>query len=41
MSVVLKNVIKDYALGASMVRALHGINLTIDEGEFTTIAGPS
>jgi len=41
MSVVLKNVIKDYALGASMVRALHGIDLTIDEGEFTTIAGPS
>lgn len=41
MSVVLKNVVKDYALGASMVRALHGINLTIEEGEFTTIAGPS
>lgn len=41
MSVVLNNVIKDYALGASLVRALHGINLTIEEGEFTTIAGPS
>lgn len=41
MSVVLHNVVKDYALGASLVRALHGINLTIEEGEFTTIAGPS
>jgi putative ABC transport system ATP-binding protein len=41
MSVVLKGVIKDYPLGASMVRALHGIDLTISEGEFTTIAGPS
>lgn len=41
MSVVLKGVIKDYPLGASMVRALHGIDLTIGEGEFTTIAGPS
>lgn len=41
MSVVLNNVVKDYALGASMVRALHGISLTIEEGEFTTIAGPS
>lgn len=41
MSVVLKNVIKDYPLGASLVRALHGIDLTIETGEFTTIAGPS
>ncbi|MBM3380972.1 MAG: ABC transporter ATP-binding protein [Betaproteobacteria bacterium] len=41
MSVVLKGVIKDYPLGASMVRALRGIDLTISEGEFTTIAGPS
>ncbi|MFZ9519003.1 MAG: ABC transporter ATP-binding protein [Silvanigrellaceae bacterium] len=41
MSVVLAKVIKDYPLGSSMVRALHGIDLTIEEGEFTTIAGPS
>jgi putative ABC transport system ATP-binding protein len=41
MSVVLKGVIKDYPLGSSMVRALHGIDLTIEKGEFTTIAGPS
>lgn len=41
MSVVLKGVFKDYPLGASMVRALHGIDLEIEKGEFTTIAGPS
>lgn len=41
MSVVLSHVVKDYPLGSSMVRALHGIDLTIAEGEFTTIAGPS
>ncbi|MEY4064709.1 MAG: hypothetical protein RIR26_917 [Pseudomonadota bacterium] len=41
MSVVLNKVVKDYPLGASMVRALHGIDLTIETGEFTTIAGPS
>jgi putative ABC transport system ATP-binding protein len=41
MSVVLKGVFKDYPLGASIVRALHGIDLEIEKGEFTTIAGPS
>lgn len=41
MSVILSGVIKDYPLGSSMVRALHGIDLTIETGEFTTIAGPS
>ena len=41
MSVLLKGVFKDYPLGASMVRALHGIDLEIEKGEFTTIAGPS
>jgi putative ABC transport system ATP-binding protein len=41
MSVVLNDVVKDYPLGSSMVRALHSISLTIAEGEFTTIAGPS
>lgn len=41
MSVLLTHVVKDYPLGSSLVRALHGIDLTIAEGEFTTIAGPS
>ncbi|MFO0726311.1 MAG: ABC transporter ATP-binding protein [Myxococcota bacterium] len=32
---------KEYPLGATMVRALHGVDLVIERGEFTTIAGPS
>ena len=32
---------KDYPLGRLVVKALRGIDLTIDQGEFTTIAGPS
>jgi putative ABC transport system ATP-binding protein len=39
--VALKNVEKDYPLGHVVVRALRGVNLTIEPGEFTTIAGPS
>jgi putative ABC transport system ATP-binding protein len=39
--VEIENVIKEYPLGKLSVRALHGINLTIDQGEFTSIAGPS
>ncbi|NBO37934.1 ABC transporter ATP-binding protein [bacterium] len=41
MSVLLQSVVKDYPLGSAMVRALHGIDLKIETGEFTTIAGPS
>jgi len=37
----VRNVIKDYPLGKLTVRALHGIDLVVDRGEFTTIAGPS
>ncbi len=37
----LRGVIKDYPLGKLSVRALHGVDLTIERGEFTTIAGPS
>ncbi len=39
--VELKNVVKEYPLGKLKVRALHGIDLAIRRGEFTTIAGPS
>ncbi|MSP54699.1 MAG: ABC transporter ATP-binding protein [Myxococcales bacterium] len=39
--VALKNVVKDYPLGATTVRALRKVDLEIDEGEFTVIAGPS
>ncbi len=37
----VRGVVKDYPLGKLSVRALHGIDLVIDRGEFTTIAGPS
>ncbi len=39
--VELSGVLKDYPLGKLSVRALHGIDLKIARGEFTTIAGPS
>jgi putative ABC transport system ATP-binding protein len=42
MSVVAaKAVIKNYSHGQMEVPALRGIDLTIDEGEFTSLAGPS
>jgi putative ABC transport system ATP-binding protein len=43
MSAIIEvtGVIKDYPLGKLKVRALHGIDLVIERGEFTTIAGPS
>jgi len=37
----VSGVIKDYPLGKLKVRALHGVDLQIARGEFTTIAGPS
>ena len=37
----IQNAIKDYPLGKTTVRALHGITLMIGKGEFTAIAGPS
>jgi putative ABC transport system ATP-binding protein len=40
-AIEVKEVVKDYPLGDIKVRALHGVSLTIEKGEFTTIAGPS
>ena len=39
--VKLVQVTKEYPLGKTVVRALQGVDLSIGEGEFTTIAGPS
>ena len=39
--VEVQNVTKDYPLGKTTVRALHGVNLTIAKGEFSAIEGPS
>ncbi len=37
----IDNVIKNYRNGETEVKALRGVSLEIDKGEFTSIAGPS
>jgi putative ABC transport system ATP-binding protein len=37
----LQHVKKSYALGDTLVRALRGIDLTVNTGEFTALIGPS
>lgn len=37
----LENVVKDYQIGNATYRALNGINLSIEQGEFSAIVGPS
>ena len=39
--VELERVTKEYDLGATKVRALEGIDLTFEKGEFTVVMGPS
>ena len=39
--VLLENVVKSYKIGDQEIRALDGINLRIEEGEFVAITGPS
>lgn len=39
--VSLANVVKNYPLGKTVVKALRGVDLTIRRGEFAAIAGPS
>ena len=39
--IVIKDIKKTYVNGKLQVPVLHGINLTIYEGEFTSIMGPS
>jgi len=39
--ILLKNVTKEYKLGKSVVNALQGIDLEINEGEFISLCGPS
>lgn len=37
----LKNVVKHYEMGESVVKAVDGISLTIEKGDFVAIMGPS
>ncbi|MCU0609750.1 MAG: ABC transporter ATP-binding protein [Chitinispirillaceae bacterium] len=37
----IKGVTKDYPLGSTIVKALRGVDLTIEEGDLMTIMGPS
>jgi putative ABC transport system ATP-binding protein len=39
--VEIEDVVKEYPLGKLTVRALRGVSVKIERGEFTTIAGPS
>ncbi|HTX74235.1 MAG TPA: ABC transporter ATP-binding protein [Rectinemataceae bacterium] len=39
--VEMQDVVKDYSLGHTTIRALKGINLSVEAGEFTSIVGPS
>lgn len=37
----LKNIVKTYEMGAHTIKALNGVSLTIDDGDFVAIMGPS
>ncbi|MCL4860520.1 MAG: ABC transporter ATP-binding protein, partial [Caldilineaceae bacterium] len=39
--ITVENAIKIYRIGEVETRALNGVNLTIEEGEFTALVGPS
>ena len=37
----VEDVTKDYNLGKTIVKALRGVSLDIEDGEFACISGPS
>ena len=40
-SIVIQDIVKTYMMGDTIVRALAGVSLTIESGEFTAVMGPS
>jgi putative ABC transport system ATP-binding protein len=42
MSIIqLENVVKSYTIGAAQIRAVDGVSLAFEKGEFTALVGPS
>jgi putative ABC transport system ATP-binding protein len=41
MIIKTENLVKEYDVGSEKVRALDGINLSVEKGEFISIMGPS
>ena len=41
MLIELKNIIKNYDNGGVITKVLRGVDLSVDEGEFVAIMGPS
>ena len=41
LMISVENVERTYVTGVVRVRALRGVSLTVDQGEFLSIAGPS
>lgn len=37
----IRNLVREYEIGGQSIRALDGVNLSIDKGEFVAIMGPS
>lgn len=37
----MKDIVKDYSLGRTVIRALKGVSLSVEAGEFLSIVGPS
>ena len=41
MIIKTKNLTKEYEAGSQIVKALNGIDLSVEKGEFISIIGPS